>query len=129
MGQGWGSKGQQVGVPTLGPVMDQTMQGRPDVEYPARVVEPLGRPLVSHSQATGAASAVVTLSAGCRRITMRAVGAAARFVIGPTPTAVATSHFIAADERLDFAVRAGDQIAVRQDSAPGTLEISELGFS
>jgi hypothetical protein len=106
------------------------MVNRPDVEYPARVVEPLGRPLKAHTVTTSAASKPVALTPGTRRLTMRALTASARYAIGPAPqVASATSHYIAADERLDIAIRVDDVLAVIQGSGAGTIEISEMGFS
>ena len=93
-------------------------------------VEILGKPGVARQLTAGAASSGAYFSAGVFRISMRAVGADIRFVIGQgTQTADAsTSHFIADGERLDFAIRNGANIAVIRDATTdGVLEVTELG--
>ena len=69
-------------------------------------VEPLGKAGVARQLAAGASSANTALTAGVYRVSMRATGADIRFAIGSgAQTASATtSHFIAENERLDFAV-------------------------
>ena len=92
-------------------------------------VEFLGFPATARQLAAGAASANTALTAATNRISMRAVGADIRFVIGVgAQTAnAATSHFIAADERLDFAISDNSQIAVIRDATTdGVLELTEL---
>lgn len=92
-------------------------------------VEILGKPGVARQLTAGAASSGAYFSAGVFRISMRAVGADIRFVIGQgTQTADAsTSHFIADGERLDFAITNGAYIAVIRDAATdGVLEVTEL---
>jgi hypothetical protein len=90
--------------------------------------EPLGTPGVARQLTAGATSANTALTATVVRISMRAVSAEIRFAIGNTAqTATATSHFIAQDERLDFAVPLGANIAIiRNASTSGTLEVTEL---
>jgi hypothetical protein len=96
--------------------------------YSADAVEPLGIPSVARQLAAGATSANTTLTANITRISMRAVSADIRFSIGgAAQTATSTSHFIAQDERLDFAVPLGANIAIiRNASTSGTLEVTEL---
>ena len=67
-------------------------------------VEILGKPGVARQLTAGATSSGAYFSDNVFRISMRAVGADIRFVIGQgTQTADAsTSHFIADGERLDF---------------------------
>ena len=92
-------------------------------------VEILGKPGVARQLAAGATSANTALTAGVFRISMRAEGADIRFSIGQgAQTANATtSHFIADNERLDFAVTSGANIAVIRDAATdGVLELTEL---
>lgn len=91
-------------------------------------VEPLGQVGAARQLAAGATSANTALSAGVFRISMRATGADIRFSIGQgTQTASATTHFIAEDERLDFSVTNGSNIAVlRAGSTSGVLEVTEL---
>ena len=91
-------------------------------------VEPLSVPGVARQLAAGAASANTALTAGCRRISIRAVGADIRFAIGSAAqTASATSHFIADGERLDIAVPKTPNIAVIRNAATsGVLELTEL---
>ena len=91
----------------------------------------LGAPGVARQLTATSTSQNTVLTATAQRISMRARGADIRFSIGTgAQTASATtSHFIAADERLDFAVPANAQIAIIRDSAAtadGTLCITEL---
>ena len=92
-------------------------------------VEPLGAPGAARQLAAGSSSANTALSANVSRVSIRAVGADIRFEIGAgTQTASATtSHFIAKNERLDFAVPSNANIAIIRDgSTSGTLELTEL---
>ena len=101
---------------------------RPDGTY-ADAVEPLGLPGVARQLAAGCSSANTALTATCRRVTLRAVSADIRFEIGSTAqtASATTSHFIAQDERLDFAVPETPNIAlIRDASTDGTLELTEL---
>lgn len=107
---------------------DITAIRRPDGTY-AGSVEPLGIPGVARQLAAGSSSANTALTSTCRRISMRAVTADIRFEIGSVAQTAnaSTSHFIASDERLDFAVPASANIAVIRDaSTDGTLELTEL---
>jgi hypothetical protein len=94
----------------------------------AGAVEPLGTAGVARQLTAGASSTNTALTTTVNRISMRAVTADIRFSIGSTAqTASATSHFIAQDERLDFAVPFGANIAIiRNASTSGTLEVTEL---
>jgi hypothetical protein len=94
--------------------------------------EPLGIPTVARQLAVTTTSASIALTAGCKRISIRARGCDMRYVVGVgAQTANAsTSHFIAQDERLDIAVPAGSTIAAIRESAAlanGSLAITELG--
>ena len=98
----------------------------------AVVTEPLGVPTVAHQLTATTTSQSQALSAGCRRVSIRARGCDIRYVIGVgAQTANAsTSHFIAQDERLDWAVPAGAHIARIRDSAAtadGSLAVTEIG--
>lgn len=89
----------------------------------------LGQPLVARQLAAGAASANTALTATCRRISIRATGAAIRYSIGTTAQTAnaSTSHFIGQDERLDLRVPEGANIAIiRAASTSGVLELTEL---
>lgn len=93
--------------------------------------EPLGRPSVARQLAVTATSNSVALTAGCKRISIRARGCDMRYVIGVgAQTANAsTDHFIGQDERLDLMVLAGSTIAAIRESAAttnGSLAITEL---
>lgn len=109
---------------------------RPDgsaLKVPLRAAEDgllvvLGIPGVARQIAVGASSVNTALSVGCRRISIHARGADMRFSIGSAAqTASATSHFIAAGERLDLALPATPNLAViRAGAADGTLEVTEL---
>ena len=91
-------------------------------------VEILGVPGVARQLTVNDTSASTQLTKGAYRISMRAVTADVRFLIQPTSgTADTNSHFIAAGERLDFAVPSGGYICyIRAGSDNGTLEVTEL---
>lgn len=91
-------------------------------------VETLGTPSVSRTLAAGSASASVTLTASCVRVSLVAVTADVAFRVGSgAQTAVATDHFLAVGERIDIRVAAGSSIgAIRAGSVDATLRISEL---
>ena len=91
-------------------------------------IEPLGVPGVARQLTAGAASANTALTVGVARISMYARSADIRYAIGSSSqTASATSHFIAAGERLDIDVPSTPNIAViRAGTTDGTLEITEL---
>ncbi len=94
--------------------------------------EPLGTPTVARQLSVTTASASVALTTTCKRVSIRARGCDMRYVVGVgAQTANSTSsHFIAADERLDIAVPLGATIAAIRESAAtvnGSLAISELG--
>lgn len=95
-------------------------------------VEPLSGVTTARKIPSSTISTRVTLTAGCKRISIRARGCDIRFAVGDaTVTANAsTSHFIAQDERLDIAVSSGASIAAVRESlavVDGILEITELG--
>jgi len=106
---------------------DITAIRRPDGSY-VEAVEPLGLPGVARQITVGGTSANTALTATCRRLSMRAVGADMRYAVGSSSqTASASSHFIAAGERLDIALPATPNIAViRNASTNGVLEVTEL---
>lgn len=94
--------------------------------------EPLGIPTVARQIIVSTVSASATLTATCKRISIRARGCDMRYVVGVgAQTANAsTSHFIAQDERLDIAIPTGATIAVIRESgaiANGSLAVTELG--
>lgn len=94
-------------------------------------VETIKQALVARQLAAAASSgssANVALTTTCRRISIYARGADIRYAIGSSSqTASATTHFIAAGERLDLAVPATPNIAVLGATATaGTLEVTEL---
>lgn len=90
--------------------------------------EPLGIPTVARQLAAGSASANTVLTSACRRISILAVNADVRYSIGSTAqTATASSHFIAAGERLDLRLPSTPNIAViRAGGIDGTVELTEL---
>ena len=93
------------------------------------IIDFLGQPLVARQLSAGAISANTALSATCRRISIRATGAAMRYSIGATAQTAneTTSHFIAQEERLDLRVPLGANIAViRAGAVSGVLELTEL---
>lgn len=91
-------------------------------------VEPLGIAGTAYQLAATATSTNTELTASCKRLTMRAVGADIRYQVGSTAqTATGESHFIANGERLDIGLPATPHIAVlRNASTNGTLEVTEL---
>ncbi len=96
--------------------------------------EVLGQPGLAYQITAGASSTPQALSAGCRRVSLYARGAAIRYAVATgTPTASATSgastsHYIEQGERLDVATPAGASIAaIRAGSTDGVLEVTELG--
>lgn len=98
----------------------------------AVATEPLGIPTTAHQLAATTTSQSQALSAGCRRVSIRARGADIRYVIGvgAQTASATTSHFLAQDERLDWAVPAGAHIARIRDSAAtadGSLAVTEIG--
>jgi len=89
----------------------------------------LGAPLLARQLAAGAASANTVLSTTAWAISIRAVTADIRFSIGSTSqTASATSHFIAAGERLQFrlGVATPNIGVIRAGGTDGVLEVTEL---
>ena len=86
-------------------------------------VDSLGTPGTPRVQATSSTAANITLTATCRRVSMYAT-AGAWYSIGGTATT--SSHFIAEGERLDFDVPANTVISVRQDTAAGSIRVTEL---
>jgi hypothetical protein len=91
-------------------------------------VDTLGVLGVARQLAAGALSANTVLTTTTRRVSVHARTADIRFAVGAgAQTASATSHYIAAGERLDFDIPASAQIAViRAGATDGTLELSEL---
>lgn len=99
-------------------------------------VDTLGQPLVARQLAVSSMTANQALTAGCRRISIRARGCPMRYEVGALPqTANATtSHFIDVDERLDLSVPANANIAAiaippwgSSTTGTGSLAITELG--
>jgi hypothetical protein len=92
------------------------------------IVEPLGVPTVALSLQADTNANTVALTETCRRISMRAVGAACRYKIGTGYiTATTSDHYIGAEERLDIAVPLGAYISViRAGSTNAVIEITEL---
>ena len=122
---GPGGQWVEVDVPPSGPTASGELIG-------SRLgVEPLGQSAVARQVSVTASSTSVTLTATCRRISIRARACNMRYVIGTgAQTADAsTSHFIAQDERLDLAVPANAVLAVIRESAAtvdGSLAVTEL---
>lgn len=94
-------------------------------------VEPLGKVGAARKIASSTISSRVTLTAGCKRISIRARGCDMRYAVGDSSVTAnaSTSHFIAQDERMDIGVNSGSSIAAIREAlavVDGTLEISEL---
>ena len=105
--------------------------GLPYASGSGLATEPLGQPGAATSITVTTVSANVALSATVRRVSLKARTCDMRYVVGAVAqTALATSHFIEAGERLDIAVPASANIAAIRDSAAtanGILCITELG--
>lgn len=94
-------------------------------------VEPLGIPGVARQVATTTASANTALTASVARISIFARIAPLRYSVGSAAQTAnnATSHYLAAGERIDIDVPATPNIAVIRASdatADGAAEITEL---
>jgi hypothetical protein len=86
-------------------------------------VDTLGTPGVPRVQATSGSAASITLTPTCRRVSMFATQGAWYSISG---TATVTSHYIGAGERLDFDVPVDTAISVLQETAAGSIRITEL---
>ena len=89
----------------------------------------LKKPGVARQLAAGATSANTALTSTCERISILAVTADIRYLIGTSSqTANAgTSHFIKAGERLELDVPLGANIGIIRDaSTSGVLEVTEF---
>lgn len=86
-------------------------------------VDTLATPSVARSQATSGTAASIVLTSTCRRVSMTATAAAFYSISG---TATSSSHYIGANERLDFDVPASTAISVLQVSSAGTVYVTEL---
>ena len=98
----------------------------------ALFTEPLGVPGTARQVTVTTTSTNTTLSAGVKRISIKARSCDMRYAVGAAAqtASATTSHFIEAGERLDIAVPVGGNIAVIRDSLAGvngTLCITELG--
>ena len=86
-------------------------------------VDTLGTPGAPRVQATSGTAANIVLTTTCRRVSMFATQGAWYAISG---TATATSHYIGAGERLDFDVPASTTISVLQETAAGSIRVTEL---
>jgi len=116
-------------VPVSGTVSTGLSQPLTDAQLRATAVavEPLGIPGVARQLSATNTSVNTALTSTCRRISITALVDGIRFSIGSTSqTASTTSHFIAAGERLDFALPSTPNIAVlRAGAVNATLEVAE----
>lgn len=90
--------------------------------------EPLGLPTQAWQLGVTATAASQVLTAGIKRISIKARGCDIRYSLSGTASAT-TSHFIELGERLDLRVNAGSTISAIRDSAAtvnGSLAITEL---
>lgn len=86
-------------------------------------VDTLGTPSTPRMQATTNAAASLALTTTCRRVSIYATQGAWYSISG---VATATSHYIAAGERLDFDVPASTTISVLRETTDGSIRITEL---
>lgn len=95
------------------------------------LVNTLAQPGVARqlaAAAAGGSSASIALTTTARRVSIVARGSDLRYLVGTgAVTALATSHYIMAGERIDIGVPASGVIAVLSaTAATGVLEITEL---
>jgi hypothetical protein len=86
-------------------------------------VDSLGTPGTPRVQATSGTATGIVLTPTCRRVSMYATAGAWYSISG---TATTSSHYIAEGERLDFDVPASTTISVLQDTAAGSIRVTEL---
>jgi hypothetical protein len=86
-------------------------------------VDTLGTPGASRVQTTAGIAASVTLTSTCRRVSMFATQGAWYSISG---TATSSSHYIGANERLDFDVPVSTTISVLRETTDGSIRITEL---
>lgn len=86
-------------------------------------VDGLATPTVARVQATSSAAASITLTPTCRRVSMYATQGTWYSISG---TATASSHYIAAGERLDFDFPASTTLSVLRETIDGSIRITEL---
>lgn len=86
-------------------------------------VDTLGTPAVARVQATSGTAANIVLTTTCRRLSMYATQGTWYAISG---TATSSSHYIASGERLDIDVPASTTVSVLQETAAGSIRISEL---
>ena len=86
-------------------------------------VDALGTPGVPRVQATSGTAANIVLTTTCRRVSMFATQGTWYAISG---MATVTSHYIGAGERLDFDVPASTTISVLQETAAGSIRVTEL---
>ena len=100
------------------------------VNAAARIVGPgLRKPGTARQLAAGSSSANTALTSTCERISILAVTADIRYLIGTSAqTANAgTSHFIKTGERIELDIPLGANIGVIRDaSTDGVLEVTEF---
>lgn len=83
----------------------------------------LSQPTTPYVIATGAASVSQALTASCKRVSMYATQGTWYAI---NATASSTSHYIASGERLDIAVPANTTMSFLQETAAGSIRITEL---
>ena len=86
-------------------------------------VDTLGTPGVPRVQTTSGTAANIVLTTTCRRVSMFATQGTWYSISG---AATATSHYIGAGERIDFDVPGSTTISVLQETAAGSIRITEL---
>jgi hypothetical protein len=86
-------------------------------------VDALATPGAPRVQATSGTAANIVLTSTCRRVSMFATAGTWYSISG---TATDTSHYISANERLDFDVPTSTTISVLQETAAGSVRITEL---
>ena len=100
------------------------------VNSASRIVGPgLRKPGTARQLAAGSSSANTALTTTCERISILAVTADIRYLIGTSAQTAnaSTSHFIKAGERLELDIPLGANIGIIRDaSTDGVLELTEF---
>ena len=86
-------------------------------------VDTLGTPGTPRVQATSGTAANITLTTTCRRVSMYATTGTWYSISG---TATSSSHYVGAGERIDIDVPASTVISVLQETAAGSVRVTEL---
>lgn len=110
-------------VPLMALIDSTTGTPYPSITPGLFPVDTLGTPAVARVQATSGTAASIVLTTTCRRLSMYATQGTWYSISG---TATSSSHYIGASERLDIDVPASTTVSVLQETAAGSIRITEL---